>query len=74
MRIISWNVRVAGRKGFISQIKEIIRIYKPYKPDIITLLETKVNSSRATKIIKKLNFNHYKEISPIGLMGGIWWL
>lgn len=35
----------------MSQIKQIIRLYNPY--------------ARATTTVDKLNFNHYKEISPI---------
>lgn len=67
-RIISWNVRGIGRKGFLSQTKEISRLYES---DIIILMETKVNSARVINIIKKSNFNNFKEISPIGLHGGI---
>lgn len=56
-------------KEFEGQIKKTIRIYKP---DILFFMETNVNSSRARTIIRKLYFYHYKEISPIGLIGGIW--
>lgn len=42
--ILSCNVRGANRKGLRHQIKEHIM---EHKPDIIVLMETKINSIRA---------------------------
>lgn len=60
---------VAKVQGFEGQIKKTIRMYKPY---ILILLETKVDSSWARTIIRKLTSNYSKDMSPIGLTGGIW--
>lgn len=42
MKIFSWNVRGAGRRAFIQQVCEFINVYQP---DIIFLMESKVNSN-----------------------------
>lgn len=39
MRLISWNVRGTGRKGFYSQVKFLSK----YTPDIMVFMETRVN-------------------------------
>lgn len=44
MKIISWNV---SGNGYYSLIKDLI---SKYKPIILTLMETKVNSIRTSKI------------------------
>lgn len=46
MKILSWNVRGAGRKGFHFQLK---RFFKYCNPDIILLLETKVQFDKVQK-------------------------
>lgn len=44
MKIIGWNMRGAGRKGFINQVKDLV--FK-YHLDIFVLMETKVNYNKA---------------------------
>lgn len=46
MRIISWDIRGTGRKGFLAQLKHVIDMNKP---DVLALMETKINSSKAWK-------------------------
>lgn len=70
MKIFSWNVRGGGgRKGFLAQTRYFI---SKYNLDIMALMETRVNSSRAHKIIAKLNFQNAFEIPPDGFSGGMW--
>lgn len=47
MKIISWNVKGVGRKGFYSQVRFLISKYN------LDIMETRVNSNRARKIIEK---------------------
>lgn len=68
MNIVNWNVLGAGREGFLSQVMFMIL---KYNLDIIALVETRVNSHRAYKIIEKINFQNHLEIPLEGFSGGI---
>lgn len=46
------DVRGAGRKGLYSQIRHLI---VNYNSDILVLIETRFNSSRARQIINMIN-------------------
>lgn len=69
MRILSWNIRGAGRKGFLAQLKHLVSCYMP---DVLVLMETKVASSKASNIISKINFLNSIEIVPEGYSARIW--
>lgn len=60
-----------GRKGFLAQTLYFI---SKYNLDIIALIETRVNSNRAQKIIAELNLQNVLEIHPDGFYGGFWLL
>lgn len=61
MKILSWNECGAGRKRFYLQLKAIINYCNR---DILYLVETKVQSERAQKIIKSFNYSNFVEIPP----------
>lgn len=42
-----------------------------HKPDVISLLETRVNGHKADKIIAKLGFQFSHRVETIGFTGGI---
>lgn len=69
MKIISWDVRGARRRGIYSQVRDLISIFNP---DILVCMETRVNFGRALKIIKKITMPTFLEISPSVFLGGIW--
>lgn len=71
MKIFSCNFRGASRRGVIYQVREFIN---DYHPDIIVLLETKMNSNRAKSIIQNfsLYFPFFIEIPLVGFTGGLW--
>lgn len=54
MKIINWNIRGIGRKGFYNQVRYLI---SKYDPDILAFIEARVNSNRARKIIARVNFS-----------------
>lgn len=68
MKILTWNIRGAGRKGFVHQVCKLI---KNYHLDILVLLETKVNLEKSNLIIKRFNYPYFVEIFH-GLLGGLW--
>lgn len=41
MKLVSWNIRGAGRKGFLAHLKHLLSFHDP---DIVVLMESRVNS------------------------------
>lgn len=64
MKVLSLKLR-GGMKGFRSQLKELITFCNL---DLIPLLETKVHSDKANKIIKAFSFDNFLEIFSEGLL------
>lgn len=58
-----------GKKDFYSQVKDLI---SRYNPDILTCMETSVNTSRALEIIENISMLSFLKIPLIGFSGGIW--
>lgn len=69
MKILSWNIREAGRKDFKQQVRELI---KNYNLDILFFMKTKVNSVRARVIIISTSYPNFPEVPPEGLSGELW--
>lgn len=53
MRILVWNIRGAGSDSFLRTTRDLIRSHDPV---VMLLVETKVNNSRADRIIWSLGF------------------
>lgn len=49
MKILSWNVRGAGHRGFIQHVHELVNLYHP---NILFFMVIKVNSDRSKMITK----------------------
>lgn len=71
MRIISWNTRGIGQQVFKHQVKDFLSIHNP---DIIIVMETRVNTNKTRKIIKRLNTYNSMDISLVCFSSGIWLL
>lgn len=71
MRILSWNIRGTGRNSFLANIRHLI---SKYNLDILVLMETRVYSNRAQRIIRSINLLNFVEIQPEGFSCGIWLL
>lgn len=69
MKILSWNVGRCGKERFSSQLKEEI-LY--CNPDMVLLLETKVQPEKTKKITKAFNYSNFTAIPTEGLSGGLW--
>lgn len=55
----------------MAQLKHVIDINRP---NVLVLMETRINSSKARKFICKINFPNFVEIAPKGYSGGNWLL
>lgn len=51
MKILFWNVRGAGSDGFVRSMRDLI---KQHRPTVVSIMETRINNSRAEEVIKKL--------------------
>lgn len=57
MKMVSWDARGVGRKDFRSQLKLLLH---SHNPDIIILIEIKINIKKAYSIIGLLVFLSFK--------------
>lgn len=66
MKILSWDARSAGRKCFKNQIRILIQTYDP---DIIILMETKINLHKTLYLTPHLQITSFKIIPSNGFSG-----
>ncbi|KAL7245395.1 hypothetical protein ACSBR2_000677 [Camellia fascicularis] len=71
MDMLFWNCRGAGNNKFKRNIKELIKIHKP---DILVLMETKVEFQSMGMFFNTLGFTTSAHVDPIGRSRGIWML
>lgn len=69
MNILSWNVRGTAEADFKCNFQELV---SSHQPDIVILMETRVNGERANRIIASLGFDYYTKVDAIGFAGAIW--
>ncbi|XP_057418501.1 uncharacterized protein LOC130712697 [Lotus japonicus] len=69
LKIISWNVRGALHENGKRFVKELIRTKNP---DIVFLLETRCQFTRASRFWKSLGFSSSFISEAVGFRGGIW--
>ncbi|KAL7218868.1 hypothetical protein ACSBR2_012022 [Camellia fascicularis] len=69
MDLLIWNYRGAGNKRFKRNMRELVRIHKPY---LLVLLETKVEFSAMGMFFNRMGFTTSAHVDPIGRSGGIW--
>lgn len=69
LSIFSWNCQGCGNTKF----PRIFREYSiEFKPEIVSLLETRISGKRADETIASLGFNYSYRIEASGFSGGIW--
>lgn len=49
MKILSWNIRGVGRKGFTQEVSDFIKFYRP---NMIFIMENKVNTIKVEGLLK----------------------
>ncbi|KAK4254083.1 hypothetical protein QN277_009512 [Acacia crassicarpa] len=72
MTLLSWNCQGLGRALTARNLRDMIR---KYRPSIIFLMETKINSDRIKRLRLKCGFECDLYVEPRGLSGGlaVWW-
>lgn len=68
-RVLCWNCRDAGGREFASEVKELMR---DYKPKIVILLEPRISGETATKVCQKLGKKSWVRSELVGFSIGIW--
>lgn len=68
---MSWNCQGCGHPCFNKFVKEYC---VEYKPDILSLVETRISGNNADRVIKKLCFEISHRIKARGFAGGLWLL
>ncbi|XP_057452371.1 uncharacterized protein LOC130744196 [Lotus japonicus] len=69
MNWLIWNCRGAGKKNFVSFVKDCTRIYNL---GFVAILEPRIGNFRADQVIKRLGFECVVKADPVGYSGGIW--
>lgn len=70
-QILCWNCRGAQSDTFLRELKEIMR---SYRPEILILLEPKINEEAANVACKKMGKTHWISSKAEGFSGGVWLL
>ncbi|KAL7254135.1 hypothetical protein ACSBR1_008521 [Camellia fascicularis] len=71
MDMLFWNCRGAGNNKFRISFKELVAMHKP---DLIVLMETKVDLSSIGMFFNSLGYTASSHVDPIGKSEGIWML
>ncbi|KAI8000544.1 hypothetical protein LOK49_LG09G02563 [Camellia lanceoleosa] len=66
--LLFWNCRGTRNKRFKRNMRELVQIHKP---DLIVLLETKVEFSSMGMFFNQMRFTTSAHVDPIGKSGGI---
>lgn len=67
--ILFWNCRGAGSPKMISHLIDMIKCHRPY---IVALMETRVQSSKLTKVLENTYLTNSVAVEARGFAGGIW--
>ena len=68
MRIVSWNCRGFGN---LRTVRELCRLVKEKKPNIVFLMETKLRSNKMERVRVQLGFEYMFVVDSIGKSGGL---
>lgn len=68
MKILSWNCRSLGNLRAVQALDDLLR---QYKPDVVFLIETLVDSKKIEELRKKLHFDFGYGVSRTGRSGGL---
>ncbi|CAL5416172.1 unnamed protein product [Camellia sinensis] len=71
MKLLVWNCRGAGGATTVHTICELVRAHDPA---VLVLLETRVQSLKANRILRRIRFSAMATVEALGFVGGIWLL
>lgn len=69
MRVLAWNCRGAGCPNTVRTILQLIR---DHSPTILFLMEPRVSSTKAKRIIRNTHYTHVAVVEARGFSGGLW--
>lgn len=67
--IVCWNVRGAGSKEFMREMKEIM---KAHRPMVVILLEPRISGAAADVVRKEMGKGRWIRSEAVGFSGRIW--
>lgn len=67
--VLCWNCRGAGGREFVSEVKELLSVYRP---TILMLLEPRISGETVDKVCKKLGKKSWVRSEATGFSGGTW--
>lgn len=70
-RLLVWNCRGAGS---LDTHAYLMNMLQAHRPAVVALLETRVPSDRAKKLIQNSYLTNYTAVEAVGFAGGIWLL
>ncbi|KAL9668447.1 hypothetical protein QQ045_002830 [Rhodiola kirilowii] len=68
MALLSWNCRGLGTPSAVRSLRDVVRTSRP---QIVALLETKINKRKCESIRVQLGFQHYFCVPANGKSGGL---
>ncbi|GMI64491.1 hypothetical protein HRI_000118400 [Hibiscus trionum] len=68
MKLLSWNVRGLGQPRTVNRLKHLLR---DLKPDVIFLIETKLQGPSMEKVRKKCGYSNGVDVPSNGRSGGL---
>ena len=71
LSLLVWNAQGAGGSGFLSTIRELIRLHDP---KVLALIDTRVSGRTAEQVCTRTGFEGSLLIKADGFVGGIWLL
>lgn len=69
LKIFSWNCQSCANRKFIRAFREY---NSEHSPDIVCLVEPKVNGKKANSVIEQLGFNSSHRVEVVSFSGGNW--
>ncbi|XP_042964510.1 uncharacterized protein LOC122298707 [Carya illinoinensis] len=68
MKTLSWNCRELGNP---RTVQDLCHMAKEKRPNIVFLMETKINSDRCGRVKRRLKFDGCFTVEPVGRKGGL---
>lgn len=71
MFVFYWNARGAGYRSFPTLIRDL---RARYHFQILLVLEPRISGTKASMVIRKMDFSKNYRVGAVGFLGGLWLL
>lgn len=68
MKLLCWNVRGLGNPQATRRLQHTLKLYKP---QLVFLIEIKLDHTRMERVQKRCGFHNGLDVSASGLRGGL---